>query len=72
MAANLPKRRSFGLLSLHAAPRGFEDAFHFTAQFYPLLRAPGRVKYLASVEQGAGVFTVDVMPEGAADILKAL
>lgn len=60
------------MLSLHAAPRGFEDTFHFTAQFYPLLRAPGRVKYLASVEQSTGVFTVDVMPEAAADILKGL
>lgn len=60
------------MLSLHAAPTGFEDTFHFTAQFYPLLRAPGRVKYLASVEQSTGVFTVDVMPENAADILKAL
>lgn len=66
------ERATAYMLSLHAAPRGFEDRFHFTAQFYPLLRAPGRVKYLASVEQGAGVFTVDVTPESAADILKAL
>lgn len=60
------------MMSLHAAPRSPSDKFHFTTQFYPLLRAPGRVKYLASVEQSSGVFTVDVMPENAADILKAL
>jgi len=60
------------MLSLHAAPRGADNSFHFTAQFYPLLRAPGRVKYLASVEQSTGAFTVDVMPEMAAKTLRAL
>ena len=60
------------MLGLHAAPAKSSGPFHFTAQFYPLLRAPGRVKYLASVEQHTGVMTVDVMPEAAADILKAL
>jgi len=60
------------MLSLHAAPLNAGDTFHFTAQFYPLLRAPGRVKYLASVEQSTGAFTVDVMPEMAAKTLRAL
>ncbi|NNU16214.1 galactose-1-phosphate uridylyltransferase [Parvularcula sp. ZS-1/3] len=58
------------MLTLHASPVGSEDSFHFTAQFYPILRAPGRVKFLASVEQGTGVFTVDVMPETAARTLR--
>lgn len=60
------------MLSLHAAPLGHEDNWHFTAQFYPLLRSPGRVKYLAAVEQSSGTFTVDVMPESAAKTLRAL
>lgn len=60
------------MLSLHAAPLGHEANWHFTAQFYPLLRSPGRVKYLASVEQSTGTFTVDVMPEAAAKILRDL
>ena len=60
------------MLSLHAAPLKAGKSFHFTAQFYPLLRAPGRVKYLASVEQATGAFTVDVMPEMAAQTLRAL
>jgi len=60
------------MLSLHAAPAGNEESFHFTAQFYPLLRAPDRVKYLASVEQSTGVFTVDIMPENAAKVLREL
>ena len=59
------------MLGLHAAPRSASD-WQFSARFYPLLRAPGRVKYLASVEQHTGVFTVDVMPEFAAQTLRAL
>lgn len=60
------------MLSLHAAPRSADERFHFTAQFYPLLRSPSRVKYLASVEQSTSTFTVDVMPEMAAKTLRAL
>ncbi|MEO1137377.1 MAG: galactose-1-phosphate uridylyltransferase [Pseudomonadota bacterium] len=60
------------MLGLHAAPAETFDHYHFTAQIYPLLRAPDRVKFLASVEQHTGVFTVDVMPEHAAEILRAL
>jgi len=60
------------MLSLHAAPIGLEQDWQFCAQFYPLMRAPGRIKYLASVEQSTGAFTVDVMPERAAQALRAL
>ncbi len=60
------------MLSLHAAPYGRDDKFQFTAQFYPLLRAPDRVKYLASVEQATGIFTVDIMPEQAAKRLRGV
>ena len=60
------------MLGLHAAPKAAPDSFHFTAQFYPILRAPDRVKFLASVEQHTGVMTVDVMPEQAAETLRAL
>lgn len=60
------------MLSLHAAPVGCEDHWQFSAQFYPLMRAPGRIKYLASVEQSTNAFTVDVMPESAARALRAL
>jgi UDPglucose--hexose-1-phosphate uridylyltransferase len=60
------------MLSLHAAPTGLEDRWQFSAQFYPLMRAPGRIKYLASVEQATNAFTVDVMPESAAQALRTL
>lgn len=65
------ERETAYMLTLHAAPVGADATYHFTAQFYPILRAPNRVKYLASVEQGTGVFTVDVMPEMAAETLRA-
>ncbi|NVE93285.1 galactose-1-phosphate uridylyltransferase [Altererythrobacter lutimaris] len=61
------------MMAFHAAPNPEAHAapgYHFTVQFYPLLRAPGRVKYLASVEQHTGTFTVDVMPESAVEALR--
>ena len=57
------------MMGLHASPVGHEDTWHFTAQFYPILRSADKIKYLASVEQSTGLFTVDVMPE---DTVKAL
>ncbi|QUL38111.1 galactose-1-phosphate uridylyltransferase [Erythrobacter sp. JK5] len=64
------------MMAFHAAPNPNLDAgsagYHFTVQFYPLLRAPGRTKYLASVEQHTGTFTVDVMPESAVALLRDL
>ncbi|MGB7372638.1 galactose-1-phosphate uridylyltransferase [Pontixanthobacter sp.] len=60
------------MFALHSAPRTGGAHYHFSAQFYPLLRARDRVKYLASVEQHTGVFTVDVMPESAAETLRAV
>ncbi|MCK0127751.1 galactose-1-phosphate uridylyltransferase [Erythrobacter sp. F6033] len=58
------------MMAFHAAPAGGSENYHFTVQFYPLLRAPGRQKYLASVEQHTGTFTVDVMPESAVAALR--
>ena len=58
------------MMSFHAAPRNVTGRYHFTVQYYPLLRSAGRVKYLASVEQATRVFTVDIMPEQAAHLLR--
>jgi UDPglucose--hexose-1-phosphate uridylyltransferase len=60
------------MMAFHAAPATGAKGYHFTVQFYPLLRAPGRVKYLASVEQHTGIFTVDVMPEASAEALRQM
>lgn len=66
------KRPAATMMAFHAAPRGGSANYHFTVQFYPLLRAPGRQKFLASVEQHTGTFTVDVMPEDAVAALRVL
>ena len=66
------KQPAATMMAFHAAPRDGSAHYHFTVQFYPLLRAPGRQKYLASVEQHTGTFTVDVMPEDAAATLRKL
>lgn len=58
------------MMAIHGAPAGAEDSYHLTVQFYPLLRGPDRLKYLAGVEQSTGVFTVDVAPEAAAQALR--
>ncbi|WOE73890.1 galactose-1-phosphate uridylyltransferase [Alterisphingorhabdus coralli] len=60
------------MMSLHAAPTEHDAPYHFTAQFYPMLRDAKRVKYLASVEQATGIFTVDIAPEEAAEHLRAV
>ena len=59
------------MMSFQAAPGGESAGFQFTVQLYPILRDAGRLKYLASVEQFTGVFTVDVVPEAAAERLRA-
>ncbi len=57
------------VMAFHAAPKGVER-FHFHVEFQPRLRARDRLKYLAGTELGAGAFTVDVLPEEAAQALR--
>jgi len=62
------------VMVLHAAPRWEvepqDGTFHFHVEFYPPLRARDRLKFLAGTELGAGVFTVDVLPEQTARRLR--
>jgi UDPglucose--hexose-1-phosphate uridylyltransferase len=53
------------ILAFHQAPTdGAEHPeAHLHAEFYPAFRMPGRLKYLAGSEIGAGVFTADTLPE---------
>lgn len=62
------------LLTLHQAPVGGEPhpEFPLHLEIYPYLRAPGRMKYLAGTEQGAGEFANDKFPEVAAAELRAV
>lgn len=56
----------------HQAPHksGHEQAFHWHIEFYPIRRAPGKLKYLAGVESGTGLFINDTIPEVKADELR--
>jgi len=60
------------LMTLHQAPTDGQPhpewPLHF--EFYPALRAPGKLKYLAGTELGAGVFANDALPEDKARELR--
>jgi UDPglucose--hexose-1-phosphate uridylyltransferase len=62
------------ILAVHQAPTdGAEHPeAHLHAEFYPAFRMPGRLKYLAGSEIGAGVFTADTLPEQKAAELRAV
>jgi UDPglucose--hexose-1-phosphate uridylyltransferase len=62
------------VLAFHQAPTdGIEHPeAHLHAECYPAYRMPGRLKYLAGSELGAGVFTADTLPEEKADELRAV
>ena len=45
---------------------------HLHLELYPPYRMPGRLKYLAGTELGAGVFTADTLPEDKAAELRAV
>src|SRR5687768_8601442 len=62
------------ILAFHQAPTdGLEHPeAHLHAEFYPAYRMPGRLKYLAGSEIGAGVFTADTLPEQKVEELRAV
>lgn len=43
---------------------------HFHIEFYPPLRTPNKLKYLAGCESGAGTFVNDTLPEEKAEELR--
>jgi UDPglucose--hexose-1-phosphate uridylyltransferase len=59
------------MMVMHQAPTDGSSDGHLHVEFYTPLRAPDRVKWLASGEQGGGTFSVDIMPERAAAELRA-
>jgi UDPglucose--hexose-1-phosphate uridylyltransferase len=62
------------VMAFHQAPTDGRDhpEAHFHVEFYPAYRMPGRLKYLAGSELGAGVFTADTLPEDKAKELQAV
>jgi UDPglucose--hexose-1-phosphate uridylyltransferase len=62
------------IMVFHQAPtdgRAHPEA-HVHIELYPAYRMPGRLKYLAGSEIGAGVFTADTLPEDKAAELQAV
>jgi UDPglucose--hexose-1-phosphate uridylyltransferase len=61
------------MMLLHQAPtRGPFPYFHFHIEFYPPHRSKDKLKYLASVETGAGSFLNDSLAEEKAAELRAV
>ena len=61
------------MMLLHQAPtRGQFPYFHFHIEFYPPHRSKDKLKYLASVESGAGTFLNDSLAEEKAAELRAV
>jgi UDPglucose--hexose-1-phosphate uridylyltransferase len=61
------------MMALHQAPTGRpHPQAHLHAEFYPLLRDHGKLKYLAGSESGAGVFINDTLAEETAERLRGV
>jgi UDPglucose--hexose-1-phosphate uridylyltransferase len=62
------------IMACHQAPTDGQPhpEAHLHAEFYPAYRMPGRLKYLAGSEIGAGVFTADTLPEETVRQLQAV
>jgi UDPglucose--hexose-1-phosphate uridylyltransferase len=62
------------VMAFHQAPTDGHPhpEAHFHIEFYPAYRMPGRLKYLAGSEIGAGVFTADTDPDEKAAELRAV
>jgi UDPglucose--hexose-1-phosphate uridylyltransferase len=59
------------MMAMHQAPAGPPVAqAHLHAEFYPVLRDKGKLKYLAGSESGAGVFINDTLAEESAERLR--
>ncbi|MHB8532068.1 MAG: galactose-1-phosphate uridylyltransferase [Solirubrobacteraceae bacterium] len=60
------------VMAVHQAPTvSGEPQGHLHIEFYPPLRTADKLKFLAGSEQGAGTFISDVLPEDAAELLRA-
>jgi UDPglucose--hexose-1-phosphate uridylyltransferase len=62
------------ILVFHQAPTDGQPhpEAHIHIELYPAYRMPGRLKYLAGSETGAGVFTADTLPDDKAAELRGV
>ena len=64
------KKKCPYIMGLHAAPKLYDETFHFHVEFYPPLRSGDKPKILAGSESMAGVFIMDILPEESAITLR--
>jgi len=62
------------MMVMHQLPQSNESSkyYHFHVEFYPPYRTKDKLKYLASVESGAGTFINDSLPEEKAEELRRI
>lgn len=62
------------MMVMHQKPTDGKEwpGCHFHIEFYPPLRTPEKLKYLAGCESGAGTFVNDTLPEEKAAELRAV
>jgi UDPglucose--hexose-1-phosphate uridylyltransferase len=62
------------LMTVNQAPTdgGVYPEWTLRIEIWPIRRAANKLKYLAGTELGAGVFAGDVLPEAAAEALRAV
>lgn len=60
------------IASWNQAPLRARDEWWLHLQLFSLLRAPGKLKYLAGSESGMGAFITDTNPEDVAEQLRAV
>jgi UDPglucose--hexose-1-phosphate uridylyltransferase len=60
------------LMWFHQAPAHHDGEYHLHAHLAPPLRAPGVLRYIASGEVGGGLLANPVLPEAAAETLRAI
>lgn len=59
------------VMAIHQAPvKGEFLEYHFHFEFYPFNRSADKLKYLAGVESGLGIFVTDMSPEKQAQKLR--
>ncbi len=60
------------MMALRQSPDAMREAGHFHIQFLPIQRSAGKLKYLAAIESGHGLFLNDTRAEDQAAALRAV
>ncbi|MGQ9515497.1 MAG: galactose-1-phosphate uridylyltransferase [Thermoproteota archaeon] len=58
------------VMAFHQTPMSMEHGYHLHIEFYPPHRQKDKLKHFAGIEQGAGTFLSDTLPEEKASELR--